>query len=248
MTELSTLALAGGIALAAALYAAVGHAGASAYLALFALAGLPLEWARPTALALNLLVATFGVANFSAAGHFRWRLWAPFAIAGVPFAFLGGRLGLPLSVYRAVLGLVLAYAAAALFAGAPQAAVNDGSVRSSPAWARFLWGGVIGWVAGLVGVGGGIFLSPLLLWRRWATTRQTAAASVALIWVNSAAGLLGYLSAGRPFPTVALPWVLAAAIGGAVGGWAGSRRMAVPLLRRLLAAVLAIAAAKLLVA
>lgn len=244
----ATLLIAAALAVAAALYASVGHAGASAYLAIFALAGWPLAWARPTALMLNLLVATVGFLQFTTARHFRWRLWLPFAAAGAPAAFLGGRWGLPLEVYRIVLGLVLAYAAIFLFRGATQGVVADAELRPSTLWQRLLWGAAIGWAAGLVGVGGGIFLSPLLLWRRWATTRQTAAASVALIWVNSAAGLLGYLSAGHPLPTVALPWPIATAVGGTLGAWSGSRRLGVPLLRRILALVLALAAAKLLLA
>ncbi len=231
------------ILVAAVLYSSVGHGGASAYLAVMSLAGLAPGLMRPAALVLNLVVAAIAAFRFARAGHFRLSLFWPFAVASIPFAFLGGSITLPDAVYRRILGLVLLFAAYRLwrvFRG------GEETVHTPPLAAALLWGAAIGMLSGLTGVGGGIFLSPLLLLAHWAEPKPTAAVSAAFIWVNSFAGLLG-----KPASLAALPasiplWVLAAALGGMVGAGLGSRRLPSLVLRRLLAVVLVVAGGKLL--
>jgi uncharacterized membrane protein YfcA len=236
------LPLAGLVLLFAALYASVGHAGASGYLAAMALLGVEPALMKPTALALNLIVAAIGTVSFARAGCFVGRLFWPLVLASVPAAFLGGRIRLEDDTYKVVVGLVLAWAALRLVVAA-RAAVEP---RPPHAGWLLLVGAGLGLHSGLSGVGGGIFLSPLLLLAGWADPRQTAGVSVAFILVNSAAGLLGFVSAGGELPLVAPLLALAAGAGGLAGAWFGSRRLAPLALRRLLAVVVALAAVKML--
>jgi uncharacterized membrane protein YfcA len=229
---------------AAILYSMVGHAGASGYLAAMALYGVAPAVMKPTALTLNILVATVGTIQFARAGHFRWRLFWPFALGSVPLAFLGGSLALPLVVYKRVLGVVLLYAAWRLFRAPP--AEDPDAVRPVARPIATASGAGIGFLSGLTGVGGGIFLSPLMLLMRWATVRTTAAISVTFILVNSIAGLLGHVSSVRELPASTVVLAGVALAGGLIGSTIGSRRLPPIVLRRALALVLLIAAAKLL--
>lgn len=234
--------LSAAILVAAVLYSSVGHGGASAYLAVMALAGLAPAVMRPSALVLNLIVAAIAAVRFARAGHFRWRLFWPFAVASIPFAFLGGAITLPDAVYRRLLGVVLLFAAYRLW----RVFGGGESLRTPSLLTALLWGAAIGMLSGLTGVGGGIFLSPLLLLARWAEPKPTAAVSAAFIWVNSFAGLLA-----KPASLAALPpgiplWAIAAAAGGILGASLGSRRLPGLALRRLLALVLVVAGGKLL--
>lgn len=236
------LILPAAILLAAILYSSVGHGGASAYLAVMALFGLAPQVMRPSALVLNLVVAAIAAVRFARAGHFRWRLFWPFAAASIPFAFLGGAITLPDAVYRRLLGAVLLFAAYRLwrvFRGAE-------SLRAPSLSTALLWGAAIGMLSGLTGVGGGIFLSPLLLLARWAEPKPTAAVSAAFIWVNSFAGLLAKPASLAALPPAIALWAIAAAAGGLLGATLGSRRLPSLVLRRLLALVLVIAGGKLL--
>lgn len=236
--------LAGCILLAAVLYSSVGHGGASAYLAVMSLFGLAPQVMRPAALVLNLIVAGIAAVGFARAGWFRWRLFWPFAVTSIPFAFLGGAITLPDVVYRRVLGLVLLFAAYRLwriFRGSEQ------RLHMPPLASALLWGAAIGLLSGLTGVGGGIFLSPLLLLAHWAEPKPTAAVSAAFIWVNSFAGLLGKPASLAALPAGIALWALAAAAGGILGAGLGSRRLPSLVLRRLLAVVLVVAGGKLLI-
>ena len=256
------------ILLAAALYSSVGHGGASGYLAAMALFGLAPAVMRPTALCLNLLVSSLGAFRFWRAGPFRWRTFWPFAVTSIPAAYVGGAITLPTTLYKQLVGLALLFAAVRLFlharkltgAEGPTAraeaangraakiAVEDVDARDAPLWLAMLLGVVIGLLSGLTGVGGGIFLSPLLLLAGWANARQTAAVSAAFIFVNSAAGLLGN-PAGVKSVSAALPYfALAALAGGIVGTEFGSRRLPPLWVRRLLAVVLVVAGLKLIFA
>lgn len=227
----------------ALLYSSVGHAGASGYLAVMALIGvLPAEM-RPAALILNLLVATIGARNFIGAGHFRWSLAWPFLITSVPMAYLGGRLALPVDVYRTVVGVVLLLSALR-FVITLRAADAPGRVPPRPV--AMAAGAALGLLAGLTGVGGGIFLSPLLLLAGWANLRTTAATSVVFILANSAAGLLGQFGNITALPSGLPWWALAVVSGGALGSWLGARRLPGPAIRGTLAVVLIIAGIKLL--
>jgi hypothetical protein len=229
------------LALIAVLYASVGHGGASGYLAVMALAGVAPAAMKPVALTLNLAVSLVGTVMFFRAGHFAWRLFWPFAAVAVPFAFLGGRLALPAEYFRWLLAAALALAAVRLVL--PAAA--GGELRRPPVAAVVVAGAAIGLVSGLIGVGGGIFLTPLVLLCRWADTKTAAAVSAPFIFVNSAAGLAGGVASLRHLPRE-WPWLAVAVVG---AGWLGSRwgsRVARPVqLRPVLALVLAVAAVKL---
>lgn len=227
----------------ALLYSSVGHAGASGYLAVMALLSVAPAEMRPAALMLNLLVATLGARNFISAGHFRWSLIWPFLVTSVPMAYLGGRLELPGELYRSIIGVVLLLSALRLLIQFRTADVQGRP--PSVAVARMV-GTALGFLAGLTGVGGGIFLSPLLLLAGWADLRTTAAASVVFILANSAAGLLGQMGGINTLPDALPIWALAVVAGGATGSWLGARRLASPAIRVTLAAVLLIAGVKLL--
>lgn len=242
-TEVTGPLLTLAIALAALLYSAVGHGGASAYLAVLALAGTSTAVMRPTALLLNVLVAGIGVVQFTRAGHLRWSLVWPFLATAIPMAYLGGRLALPEAYYRPVIGVVLCFAAIR-FVVTLQA---DDVPRTAPPRAAALGvGAALGLLAGLTGVGGGIFLSPLMLVLGWADLRTTAATSAVFIVANSLAGLGGFLAAGGTMPATGWPWLAAAGLGGLVGSTLGSAHFGRGALRALLAVVLGVAGAKLL--
>ena len=237
-----TTALAVMIFLAAILYSSIGHAGASGYLAAMALVGLHPDVMKPTALFLNIIVATIGTIQFARAGYFAWKIFWPFAITSVPLAFLGGALRLPFHYYKAVVGAVLLFAAVRLIYSATTR--KSDQTRPVPIVAALISGGGIGLLSGLTGVGGGIFLSPLLLLANWAPMRETAAVSVAFILVNSIAGLAGNLASVQYLPPQIPIWAAAAALGGIIGSDLGSRRAAPIVLRHLLAVVLVIAGCK----
>ncbi|WP_448335566.1 sulfite exporter TauE/SafE family protein [Bellilinea sp.] len=230
------------IFLAAILYASVGHGGASGYLAVMALFGVAPAVMKPTALTLNILVSLIALIKFYRAGCFSWRLFLPFALTSVPLAFVGGSIVLPTTLYKPIVGVVLIYAAARLFfsAGKPQAA----EPRAINIPLAVFFGAVIGLLSGLTGVGGGIFLSPLLVFLRWADVRQTGGVAAAFILVNSISGLLGHFSVVSELPSFIPVWAVAAVAGGWLGAEFGSRRLGNPALRRLLAAVLVIAGLK----
>ena len=230
--------------MAAVLYSMVGHAGASGYLAAMALVGVAPAVMKPTALTLNIVVATVGTVQFVRAGSFSWRLFWPFALGSIPLAFLGGSLAVPVPLYERVLALVLLYAAYRLFRVTSAA----GEARRVSRPVAVGCGTGIGFLSGLTGVGGGIFLSPLMLLMGWADARRTAAVSVAFILVNSVSGLLGHLSSVRSLPGEIGILAAVALAGGLVGSTIGSRRLPNPVLRRLLAVVLVVAAGKLLLA
>lgn len=226
----------------AVLYSMVGHAGASGYIAVMTLFSLAPDEIKPTALALNILVATIGTIQFWRAGYFRWRLFWPFAVLSVPLAFVGGAMQLPVHLFKMMLGVVLLYSAWRLFARP----VQDLEVREPALRHAIPAGGAIGLMAGLTGTGGGIFLTPLLLFLRWAQVKEAAAVSALFILLNSSAGLLGNLAATRSFPSFALLLLAAAGMGGALGSYLGSRRFDPMWIKRALALVLAIAGCKLL--
>lgn len=229
------------IMLVAFLYSSVGHAGASGYIAVMSLAALSPAVIKPSALALNILVASIGSWQFFRAGHFSWRLFWPFALLSVPLAFLGGYLSLPTHLFKILVGAVLLLSAA-YFLWHPR----GDEVRAEPSRpVAIAAGGVLGLFAGLTGTGGGIFLTPLLLLMRWARTKTAAATSALFILVNSIAGLLGNISATRNIPWLILPLALAALVGGSAGSYFGSTRFSPVLIKRLLAAVLFIAGSKL---
>src|ERR1700716_1414880 len=194
-----------GITVVAFLYSSVGHAGASGYIAVMTLCGLSATFIRPTALVLNILVATIGSFQFWRAGYFSWRLFWPFALLAVPAAYLGGYLPVPAAILKIVIGAALLFSAARLFFR--QGDPPDIAAPAIPA--AIAIGAGIGFLSGLTGTGGGIFLTPLLLFCHWAWTKQASAISALFILVNSIAGLIGFVSAKQSVPSLA--FVLAAA-------------------------------------
>jgi uncharacterized membrane protein YfcA len=236
--------LGSGMLVAAFLYAAVGHGGASAYIAAMALAGVAPAELRPIALQLNVLVSGIATVKFYRARHFRWPLFWPFAVVSIPAAYVGGAITLPGTAYKILVGAVLLYAGWQLWWSA-RAGAELRPARALPIPLAMLIGAVLGVLSGLTGVGGGIFLSPILLLAGWAGTKETSAVAAPFILVNSLAALAaGFVRNPTLPPDYA--WSLMAAV--LVGGWAGaeygSRRLANPAIRRLLAVVLAVAGSK----
>lgn len=225
------------------LYSSVGHAGASGYIAAMSLAGVALGDVRPAALMMNLGVALFGMWHFIRAGHLRANITWPFLPLALPCAWLGGRLELSTSWISIVLGVVLLLSAIRFFLPTP----NIKDEPKAPAWPLALViGGVLGFLAGLTGTGGGIFLTPMLLIAGWAQPKTAAAASIVFIAGNSLFGLIGFAGTGQ-----VMPWHLAfllpfALIGGFAGSRLGSFRFTPSTIRRLLALVLLVASLKLL--
>lgn len=231
---------------AALLYSSVGHAGASGYLAAMALFGLAPAQMRPAALILNVIVATVGTVRFARAGRVSWRLVLLFTAGSVPFAYLGGLLTLPTGVYRPIVGGILLLSAVRLVV--ENRAVDPADKRRVPGFVAVGCGAGIGMLSGLTGTGGGIFLSPLLLFMQWAETRETAGVSVAFILANSVAGLAGLLTKSPTLPAGVGGWAVAVAVAALIGSEYGSRRFGVRTLRRLLAVVLVIAGLKMIFA
>jgi uncharacterized membrane protein YfcA len=229
------------IGLVAFLYSSVGHAGASGYIATMTLFGLAPTIIRPTALVLNILVASIGAFQFWRAGHFSWKLFWPFALLSIPAAYLGGYLQPSASILRILIGIVLLFSAARLVFR--RSDPSQTAVPSRPMAVSV--GAGLGFLAGLTGTGGGIFLTPLLLFCRWAHIRQAAAVSALFIWVNSIAGLIGYFTAVHSVPTLGIVLGAAAIVGGFVGSRLGSRHFPTRTISILLAIVLTIAGAKL---
>jgi len=226
---------------AAMLYASVGHAGASGYLAAMTFVGAPTPMMRPTALVLNLIVASIAAVRFGRAGLFSWRLFWPFALGSVPFAFIGGAVTLPGHWYRTLVGLVLWASAVRLWLNLRLSTTT----HDPPRLAAIAWGAAIGLLAGLTGTGGGIFLSPLLLFMGWAETRHTGGVAAVFILVNSAAGLVGNPASLQDLPAALPLWATAVVVGGLLGAELGSRRIGTPTFRKLLGVVLLIAGTKL---
>lgn len=229
------------VLLVAFLYSSVGHAGASGYIAALTLLGYSAVVIRPTALLLNVLVATVTTWQFWRAGHFSWSLFWPFAALSIPMAFLGGYVQLPVSILRLLLGAVL-LASAARFIWRP---AFSGQGRPPSRLVASTVGAGIGLLSGLTGTGGGIFLTPIVVLCRWAPLRRAAAISAPFILVNSAAGLGGYFVSGGGIPSVLLMLALAALAGGGVGSYLGSGRLPERTIQMALAVVLTVAGLKL---
>lgn len=238
---LDAMELALPLLLAALLYAAVGHAGASGYLAVFALAGLAPASMKPAALALNIAVASIASVQFGRRFGVPWRLLGLLLLGSVPAAYLGGATPVHDSVFRILLGAALLLAAVRLLVlwREPTA------LRQPAAWVLVATGMAMGYVSGLTGVGGGIFLSPLLIFAAWSYTREAGAVTAPFILFNSVAGLLGLLHNAGTLPAALPWWVAAVVLGGALGSWWGTRRATPRAMRWVLALVLLFAATKL---
>lgn len=238
-----------GIFLVAILYSSVGHAGASGYIAVMSLLSLAPSSIKPTALALNILVALIGSVQFIRRGNFSWTLFWPFALLAIPGAYIGGYVNLPVTWFKGLLGLVLLYSAWYLIAPTfkKNSLQNDALLaqKKPPVALALAIGAAIGLLSGLTGTGGGIFLTPLLLMMNWAKPKVAAGVSVLFILFNSTAGLLGNIASTQALPST-IVWLLAAAgLGGLIGSTLGSQFIAPQMIKRLLGAVLIIAGLKL---
>ncbi len=241
MTSLLLLLLL--LALVAFLYSSVGHGGASGYLAVMAIMGVAPTMMKSSALVMNLAVSLFSFIGFYKAGHFRLKLFLPFALASVPMAFLGGTMTLSDAIYKKILAVCILFSIVRLIY---KFDANNENKRSIPIWAGILSGGLIGLLSGMIGIGGGIILSPLMLLMRWANLKETAAVSALFIFVNSLSGLYGQLQKGGIDLPENMQWaVLATIIGGMIGSYFGSQKFNVPTLKKLLAVGLVIACLKL---
>ncbi|MDG1096378.1 MAG: sulfite exporter TauE/SafE family protein [Methylophilaceae bacterium] len=227
---------------AALLYASVGHGGASGYLAVMALLSVAPESMRPAALALNVLVSSIALYKFYRVKAFSLQLLLPIIAGSIPFSFIGGLISLPATIYKPIIGVVLIVAAWQIFV---QSKHVPTIVKQSPSkFALFGMGSGLGLLSGLTGVGGGIFLSPILILMNWAETKMISGIASAFILVNSLSGLAGVLTQNYVLPNGLIYWALAAVSGGLIGAEYGSRRLANPTIRQLLALVLVIAGMK----
>lgn len=224
------------------MYAAVGHGGASGYLALMALFGFAPETMKPTALLLNLFVAGISFFHYAKTGHFNKKLFFSFAITSIPLAFLGGMIEMDASIYKKILGVLLIFAVLRMLNVFGK---ESNETKEIKMWQGLSVGGSIGFFSGLIGIGGGIILSPVIILMKWGNMKEAAAVSALFIWVNSAAGLGGQLSSGIKIDAQALILVGIAVAGGFLGGYLGSKKFDNKVLRYLLAFVLLSACIKL---
>ncbi len=229
--------------LVAFLYASVGHGGASGYLALMALYSFTPETMRPTALLLNIIVSLVAFIQYYRSGHFRWKLFWPFAITSIPASFAGALIIIDPSLYKMILGILL------LFPVIKLAGINfksEKNIQKQNLLLSLLIGATIGLFSGMIGIGGGIILSPIILLLHWADMKQTAAVSALFIFVNSLAGLAGLFTNGFDYQPEMGIMIAVAFGGGLTGSYFGSKKFESALLKRILATVLLIAAFKLL--
>lgn len=224
------------------LYSSVGHGGASGYLALMALFSFAPETMKPTALLLNLFVAGISFYYYYRGGFFNKKLFISFAIASIPLAFIGGTLEIDASLYKKILAVLLVFAILKMLNVFGK---ERHTIKEVKLWQGLVVGGIIGFLSGLIGIGGGIILTPVILLLHWGKMKEAAAVSALFIWVNSAAGLIGQISSGVRLETASFLLVAIALIGGVLGGYLGSKKINNQSLRYILAFVLIIASVKL---
>ncbi len=239
--EQTEIMIVGAVFVVALLYSSVGHGGASGYLAVMALFSVSSTVTRPAALILNVFVASIAFVQFYRAKGFDWRIFLSFATASVPLAYLGGRVQLAEPVYKIILGAWLIVAAVRLSIKL----TSESEPKAPPVWLALIIGAALGFVSGLVGVGGGIFLTPVLLLMNWTDTKTAAGISALFIVLNSASALAGGSRELSQLSGAVYVWIIAAVIGGIIGSTLGSRRFDSLTMRRVLAAVLVVAGIKL---
>ena len=224
------------------LYASVGHGGASGYLALMALFSFAPETMKPTTLLLNIFVSGIAFYYYFREGFFNKKLFLSFAMASIPLAFLGGTLEVDATIYKKILAVLLIFAILKMLNVFGK---ESDTIKEVKLWQGLIVGGVIGFFSGLIGIGGGIILTPIILLLHWGNMKEAAAVSALFIWVNSAAGLVGQLQSGVTIESGSFLLVGIALIGGVLGGYYGSKKINNQSLRYILAFVLIIACAKL---
>ncbi len=236
--------LAGLFLLVAIIFSAIGHAGASGYLAVMALMGMVPAVMKPTALTLNILVAIVATIQFWRSGFFSWRALWPFAVTSIPMAFIGGTHQLSSVQYKAIVGVVLVISAVLILASQKLRSQRKTTFPEVPMLPALLAGALIGFISGLVGTGGGVFLSPLMVLVSWATVKQSTGVIAPFVLLNSIAGLAGYVTVIPHLPGHTTLWLAAALLGALIGTELGRKRLKLPALERILALVLLIAGLK----
>ncbi len=224
------------------LYASVGHGGASGYLALMALFSVAPDTMKPTALLLNLFVAGISFYHYYKMGHFNLKLFVSFAITSIPAALIGGTIDVDTGLYKKILAVLLIFAILKML---PVFDKNPDKTKDVNLISGLVVGAIIGFFSGLIGIGGGIVLTPLILLLHWGNMKEAAAVSALFIWVNSLAGLTGQFISGTELNSQSFVMVIVAVIGGFFGSYYGSRKFNNQMLRYLLAIVLSIASVKL---
>lgn len=225
------------------LYASVGHGGASGYLALMALFGFSAAIMKSSALVLNIFVSLISFYQYYKGGHFKWKLFLPFIITSIPASFIGAYIILDAMMYKKILGVLLIFPILRLLGIIGKETETIREVRI--AWALII-GGIIGLLSGMIGIGGGIILSPVILLLHWGNMKETAAVSALFIFVNSFAGLLGLMAQGTQIDSQIYLWLLVAIAGGIAGAYVGRKLLSNKALKAILALVMVIASVKLL--
>lgn len=226
------------------LYSSVGHGGGTGYLALLALFGMAPAFMKPTALMLNVFVSAIAFFSYYKAGYFRWKLIFPFLITSIPFAYLGAQIRVDVSTYKIILGIFLLLTVARMILVPKAVTETCAKISLAPA---LLIGAVLGLFSGMIGIGGGIILSPLLILFHWATVKESATASALFIFMNSLAGLTGIATGGFSLEPRIVGWVMVGIAGGLAGSYLGSFRIKSNNLQFMLAGVLLVASIKLLI-
>ncbi len=225
------------------LYSSVGHGGASGYLALMALFGISPLLMKSSALIMNIFVSFTAFYGYYRMGHFKWKLFLPFAVASIPASFIGAYISIDALLYKKVLGVILIFPILRLLGIFGKETDVEKEVNR---YAAFAIGAVIGLLSGMIGIGGGIILSPVILLLHWGKMKETACVSALFIFVNSISGLIGLLSKGITIDPSVYVWVVVALTGGFAGAYFGSKKFTNPVLKKILAFVLLIASIKLL--
>lgn len=224
------------------LYASVGHGGASGYIAVLTLFGISLAAYKPVVLILNIVIASIAFIQFYRAGYFKWKLALPFLVTSIPAAFLGSHFTVSEKLYKIILGIALLFPILRLVTKFAKEQPEKKELNIAGA---LVIGAVIGFISGFLNIGGGIFLSPVLILLAWSTAKEAAAVSSLFIVCNSLAGLFAAFSNGVTFAKESYIWLIAAIIGGVLGSYLGSHKYKQMTIMYVLAAVLMIASFKL---
>ena len=231
------------IPLVAFLYSSVGHGGASGYLALMVFFGISPVLMKPSALILNIFVSGIAFIHYYANGYFKWKILVPFIILSIPMSFIGAKINLDTDVYNVILAICLLIAIIRIFGFSKKD--SEMELKHLPFLPALIIGGLIGFISGIIGIGGGLLLSPILILLNWANMKQTAAVSAAFILLNSISGLIGASLASQFLSSELYLWTALAIAGGMVGAWFGSKRFNIATLKYILAFVMLLACFKL---
>ncbi len=226
----------------AALYSSAGFGGASGYLTAMSFFNIPTNVMSSAALVLNIFVSSISFTSYAQAGHFRPRLLPPFLIASVPAAFIGATIKISEQTYTTLLYIVLTYLAFRMVLFPTLTEARNWAPRPVPLWGALLSGAVIGLLSGMIGIGGGIFLSPLIILMQWGDSKQAAASAGGFIAVNSISGLIGRFATGTfTFGDFGIPLLIFGLLGALIGSHLGAMKFSSVAVRRALGVILTIA-------